>query len=374
MKHTPAIAPVALSALCLQAATPMHDAIQPYVDSGAIPGLVSMLWKEGGDVQVDCIGWADADKTVPITEHHMFWVASMTKGITAAAILAYADEGKLDLDDPVEKYLPEFKDIRVAEKRDDGTVLLRAPSRPMTLRDCLSHMAGFSLENRMHKQFGLNALPLRRNAAYLAQIPLVRDPGSGYEYTNNDIDTAAAVLEVVAGKPLDRILQERFFDPLGMSDTTFFPNDEQKARLVQAFVVHDGEPCRPGSNVLANGTINPDDRNPEAGGGLFSTPVDMFKFYRMLAAKGVWEGRRILSEKAVETLATRQTPESVPESYSLGIRVRGDWFGHDGARQTEIMCNFKIPAVRLYYVQYVGQWGPESRKAWDKAAAKFMGE
>ena len=121
------------SSLLLGADSPQKQAIQKFVDSGEIPGAIGMIWKDG-NLQIDCVGWADVENKVPMTEKNIFWIASMTKALTGTAVMMLVDEGKLSLDDPVDKYLPEFQHVKVGVKNEDGTITLRAPKSRMTVR------------------------------------------------------------------------------------------------------------------------------------------------------------------------------------------------------------------------------------------------
>ncbi|MDO4574517.1 MAG: serine hydrolase domain-containing protein [Planctomycetia bacterium] len=348
----------------------IQKTLQPFIDSGAMPGVVS-IFSDAGKLQIDCVGWADVENKVPISEKNIFWIASMTKGITAAAILTLVDEGKLSLDDPVEKYLPEFQYVRVGVKNDDGTLTLRTPKSKMTLRQTLSHTAGFPFILPQQKQFGIDVFSMRHQASIAASQPLLSDPGTQYQYSNVGINVAAAVMEVVTGKTLSENLQERIFDPLGMTETTFHPTPEQIARLVKCYNIKTGK-CILTNVPYLQKPYNSPHRHAEAGGGLFSTPLDVLKFYQMIAAKGVFQGKRILSENAVETLSKKQTPKGIPNAYSLGMEINGDWFGHGGALQTDTRANFKTNQVLLYFVQIEGIWNPPCHAAWILAAQKTV--
>ncbi len=308
-----------------------------------------------------------------MTVDKMFWIASMSKQITASGILILVDEGRLSLDDPVEKYLPEFKNVRVGEKNEDGTVLLRAPKSPMTIRQVLSHTAGWPFLTPTMQQFGIDALPARLLASTAVQVPLLSDPGTRYQYSNVGIDIASAVIEVVTGQPFEKFLQQRLFDPLEMTDTTFWPSDEQIQRLAKPYNISSGK-CVPekGSQFSKYPVCDRVHRFAEGGGGLYSTPRDIIKFFQMIANKGEWNGKRILSEKAVETFATKQTGDLVSNQYSLGMRIEGDWFGHDGAWQTEGMANYKTGQARLYFVQLTGTWNPPFKAAWLKTSTETL--
>jgi len=325
----------------------------PFIQNGSVPGLVSII-SDGGKLQIDCVGWADVENRVPMTENSLMWIASQTKGVTGVAFMTLVDQGKVALDDPVSKYLPEFADVKVGVKNEDGTMTLRAPARPMTLRHVLTHTAGFPFLTPQMSQFGIDVFPMRQLASTAASQPLNSDPGTEYKYSNVGIDVAAAVIEVVSGKPFAVYLQETIFDPLGMTDTTFYPTPDQLKRLAKCYRLENGK-CVEVPVPFLQRPYDSVSRFPEGGGGLFSTPVDFMKFYQMLAANGVGNGKRILSEEAMRILRTKQTPEGVPNGYSLGLNTNGDWFGHGGALQTNSMANAVTNQAWGFFVQVQGQ-------------------
>lgn len=349
------------SSLLLGADSPQKQAIQKFVDSGEIPGAIGMIWKDG-NLQIDCVGWADVENKVPMTEKNIFWIASMTKALTGTAVMMLVDEGKLSLDDPVDKYLPEFQHVKVGVKNEDGTITLRAPKSRMTVRQVMSHTAGFVFLTPQQTQFGIDVFPTRQLASTGASYPLQTDPGTHYQYSNIGIDVGAAILEVVSGQTLEDFFQKRIFDPLDMKDTTFYPTKEQIARMAKCYRVENGKNCVPAKVPYLQQPYDSPKRFAEAGGGLFSTPEDIMKFYQMLAANGVWNGKRLLSEKAMETLGTKQTPDGVPNQYSLGMTIEGDWIGHGGALQTNAKANPKTNQAWLFFVQFQGN--SQCARAW----------
>src|SRR6187431_3084199 len=151
----------------------------------------------------------------------MFWIASMSKAITAAGLMVLVDEGKVALDDPVEKYLPEFKGQMVVAEKNDAHMLLRKPAHPITVREVLSHMSGLPFSAAIEKPT-LDGLPLAAAVRSYAMSPLQTEPGTAYQYSNAGINTAARIIEVVSGMKYEDFMQQRLFDPLGMKDTTFW--------------------------------------------------------------------------------------------------------------------------------------------------------
>ena len=281
-------------------ASPVGDAIGPYVDGGELPGAVSVVVDAKGKATVDCRGYADLEAKTPMRPDSIFWLASNTKAIAAATLMTLVDEGKVNLDDPVSKYLPEFADVKVAAK--DGP---RAPVRPMTVRMALSHMSGLPF---------FPGMPIdKRSIAELAHLaattPLAADPGERYAYSNWGIDVAMAVVEKVTGRSFAAMMKERILDPLGMKDATFVPSEEQMTRLAKSYRLSDELKPREIKIGQFRYPYTDPTREPEGGGGLFGTADDLCRFFRMLAAGGTApDGRRILSTAAVKEMTRRQTP------------------------------------------------------------------
>ena len=179
----------------------VKDAVQPLIDSGEYPGAISILYNNGWQ-ETACIGYADVDKKIPMSLDLMYMQCSQTKGFCGVTIAILVEEGKISLDDPVAKYLPEFKDLKVAVKDKNGKVTGSAPAKnTLTIRMVMNHTGGFAFEIPTKSKKGWPALSLRDTAKEAAAIPLLFEPGTAVRYSNTGIDIAAAVIEVVTGKP-----------------------------------------------------------------------------------------------------------------------------------------------------------------------------
>jgi CubicO group peptidase (beta-lactamase class C family) len=307
-----------------------------------------------------------------MTPDTVFWIASMTKSVTGTALMMLVDEGKVNVDDPVEKYLPEFKGIMVLSEYDENHVLLRKPAHPLTVRTVLTHTGG--LIGRTALEDHIDLLTLRENVLTYSMLPLRREPGTRYEYSNAGINIAGRIVEVVSGLPFEEFLEQRLFAPLGMKDTTFWPNPDQMKRLAKAY--------RPNAAMTALEEIPIDqltypltDRHRGAcpAGGLFSTAHDMYLLGCMILNRGNYGGRRYLSAKAVEQMTTNQVgdlPIGPDLNYGYGFgwiihraHPAGDptgpgTFGAGGAYNTQMGID---PAHNLISVMMVQQAGfPES--------------
>src|SRR5882724_124136 len=285
-------------------------AMQPYLDSYKMAGIIGIIADREGKVHYkNLIGYADVEARKPIREDNVFWVASMTKMFAGASIMVLVDEGKVSLDDPVSKFIPQLNKWMVVEENDRSHVLLKPPVRPVTIRHVLSHTSGLTGSSELQQVTGADSTPLKARALSSVTGPLQSQPGDKYAYGNQGMNIAARVVEVVSGMPYEEFLRQRLFKPLGMTETTFWPSEAQVARLAGAY----------GPNRQKNGYARGDigfltkplsdnmHRFPEAGGGLFSTTHDVFRFGLMLANDGELDGRRYLSHAAMDELRREQT-------------------------------------------------------------------
>lgn len=331
------------------------EALAPFVESGNAPGAVVVVASPTEILAVETIGWADVEAKRPMRADSYFWIASQTKAIVAAATMICVDEGKLDLDAPVETYLPELRGLVVAEPQGDGTTLLRPTKTAPTLRQALSHTAGLRFITPYQEAFGIDSLPVRRLMKTVAMTPLIAEPGTRYSYSNLGIDVAQAAVEAVVGKPFEEFVEERIFAPLEMTDSTFYPSAEQLERLATPYG-WDADAGRLKS-IRFDQMPSLDDGSPryaEGGGGLFSSAPDVVKFYQMLAGRGVGaNGKRVLSEAAVETMTTKQTGDAVDSRYGFGLTVDNRTFGHGGALGTQGVV-YRDGTVGVYLVAVGG--------------------
>lgn len=345
----------------------IRNAVQPYVDSGELSGAVSMT-SDGGKVEVQYFGYADPWKKTPFTEKSMFWIASMTKGITGAAVMTLVDKKLVSLDDLVEKYLPEMAKVRVETEDKDGTVSYRPPKTKMTIRMCLSHVAGYNFRVGKNGISSARCMDMKVFEKVLPYLPLARDPMVRHQYANIDIDICALIVEKVTKKKFDDYLEEVFFRPLKMDNACFAMTDGQIENMVALTRIKSGEKWTRGSYDVPSYKST----YYNGGGALFATASDVMKFYQMLANDGkAPDGTRILSHDAILELSTAQYPQF--NRYTLGLRQFGDWFGHDGALQTEAVANWKENRVALLFVQLTGEWNHPFKAAWRKAAGYDAG-
>lgn len=349
-----------------------ESVLAPFVQREELAGAVALVANKEKVLSVTAVGFADIEAKKPMAADAVFWIASQSKGMTAAAVMMLVDEGKLSLDDPVEKYLPEFKEQKVAAGK--GAPVARV--RSITIRDLLSHVSGLPFKSA-EEQPTLDGLPLAVAVRTYAKAPLVTQPGAKYQYSNAGINTAARVLEVVSGMAYEEFMQKRLFDPLGMKDTTFWPDAGQVARLALTYKPDAAKKklVRGGLTQLQADLTDRKHRFPMPAGGLFSTAQDVSRFCRMLLNGGELAGRRYLSAASVQALSARQTPKDMKESYGLGFAVGPDFFGHGGAQATGMEIRTKDGLVLVWMVQHQGfpGKGAQAQGEFKKAAVKEFG-
>jgi CubicO group peptidase (beta-lactamase class C family) len=342
------------------AAADMVARLQPFVDDGTTAGVVVLAADKDKVLSLDAVGYADLAAKTPMRPDALFWIASQSKPITATALMMLVDEGKVKLDDPIEKYLPEFRGQMFIKEQDADHVLLAKPTHPITVRNVLSHTSGLPPTSPI-EQPTLDQLPLSVRVRSYALAPLKFDPDSKWDYSNAGINTAGRIIEVVSGMPYEDFLQQRLFGPLGMVDTTFWPNAEQLGRLAKSYGPNKAR------TALAEGRIGQlryplDDRANRwamPAGGLFSTAADLARFCRMILNGGQLDGRRYLSEAAVKLMTSKQTPAALPQEYGLGWGAGGT-FGHGGAYKTNMSIDPRLGLITIFMVQSAG-WCDEAK-------------
>jgi len=333
----------------------LESVLHPFFERGAVAGAVALVANGDQTLHIAAFGSAEIGRSQPMRTDALFWIASETKPVTAAAVMMLVEEGRVSLDAPVAEYLPEFDGQMVVLEKTADRITLERPRRGFTLREALSHMTGLPFKSSVESPT-LDALPLATAVRSYAALPLEWQPGTRYQYSNAGINTAARVLEVVSGMAYETFLEERIFKPLGMQDTTFWPSAEQLQRLATSYKP-DETKTKLVETTVGQLTYPLDDRMrrfPMPAGGLFSTAGDMARFGQMLLRGGELNGRRVLSEASVAEMCRRQTPKSVKERYGLGLAVGDDFFGHGGAYATNLEILPSRNLVLVWMVQHAG--------------------
>jgi CubicO group peptidase (beta-lactamase class C family) len=335
-------------------------AMQPYLDSYKLAGVIGIIADKNGEVHYrNILGYADVEGKKPMREDNVFWIASMTKMFAGASIMMLVDEGKVSLDDPVTRFIPQLEKWMVVEERDPSHVLLKALVHPVTVRHLLSHTSGLTGMSELQQVTGADSTPLKARALSSVTGPLQWQPGEKYAYGNQGMNIAARIVEIVSGMPYEEFLQKRFFDPLGMTETTFWPSEAQIARLAGAYGPNKEKNgyARGGIGFLTKPYSDRVHRFPEAAGGLFSTTHDILRYGLLLANDGELNGKRYLSHAAMDELRKEQTG-TTKVNYSLGYHLRNGMFGHDGAYGTDLSVNPATGMVAVFMIQCTSgdQW------------------
>ena len=323
------------------------------VDKGRVPGAVVMVARNGKIIYRQAIGYQDREKKIPMKADAVFRIFSMTKPIATVAVMMLAEEGKIDVMAPVAQYLPEFEDVKVGvEKADAATgkpaLSLEAPQRPMTVQDLLRHTSGLvygpfgnTLVHQAYNQANLfdPGQTLAEFTTKISKLPLAHQPGSTWEY-GMSVDVLGRIVEVVAGMPFDRFLEEKITRPLGMPDTAFYLSEAQITRLAEP-QIDTATGKRP---EFAESRVTRDKvKWFSGGGGLLSTATDYSRFCQMLVNRGELNGVRLLSPKTLAVMTSDQIP---PEAARVGmlaaaqdlapLRELGQGFGLGFAVRTDV--------------------------------------
>ena len=359
-----------------------EEVLRPYVESRQLPGAISIFYNDGVQ-ETCCIGYADMEAGRRITLDSPFMQCSQTKGFCGVTIAKLVEEGKISLDDPVSKYLHEFKTLWVLESEKDGIKTLRKAKNVLTIRMVMNHTGGFPFEisaKRGDVRGGgwSGGAPIRQVASIAAASPLLFEPGTAIRYSNTGIDIGAAIVQEVTGMKWEDYLKKEVLDPLGMKDTWFWPTDRQIKNKIELYVYQKDAPAKwRKEQAMQQRPYNDSHVFASAGAGLWTTAKDQLKFYKMLMNLGVGDnGVRILKEETVkELLACSTRPENM-EGYSLGLKapVKDDedsWFGHGGAWGTNCSVNWHKKQLRLWVVQKAGGKQPWGEKV-NEAAEKFF--
>src|SRR5258708_6426131 len=278
--------------------------IQAFVEEKEIAGAVMLVATKERVLQLSAVGQSDLGSDRKMKVDDLFWIASMTKPMTAVALAILKDERRLSFDDPIEKYLPEFGHEWVIKDKDSDTLALVQAARPITLRDGLTHTSGLGEYPVTDPHWTLAEM-----TKIAAREPLRFQPGSRWEYSTAGIDALGRVIEVVSGMSFAEFMQKRIFDPLGMKNTTFWLTPAQEKRFAHNYRrnAETGSLEEAAIAYMYGGAITDHARPPLGGAGLFSTAEDVARFYQMMLDDGVLNGHRILKPETVAEMHRKQT-------------------------------------------------------------------
>ncbi len=334
--------------------------IQARIDANKLSGAVVMIAQDGEIQMTKSLGYQNVEDQVPMSDDTIFRIFSMTKPITGTALMMLYDEGKFTLDDAVEKHLPELAGMEVfISQNDDGSWVTEPADQPMTVRELMSHTGGLLYTPPLSQgpianayfQAGIMNLPnytLAESIPALGNIPLDYQPGTQWVYSIS-VDVQGYLVEKLSGKTFDVFLQERLFDPLSMVDTGFYVKSDNASRLSRQY--------NPSQNGTLTRTDNGSFLNPpkflSGGAGLTSTAADYMKFAQMHLNGGELNGKRILSEEAVQLMRNNQLPDAVP---NIGQPYPGNVFGLDFAIVSDSAAYQGAPVGTHWWWGIAGSW------------------
>ncbi|HEV8379217.1 MAG TPA: serine hydrolase domain-containing protein [Tepidisphaeraceae bacterium] len=361
-----------------QAIPAVSERMKEFVAQNEVTGAITLVANKEKILHLDATGRGDLSSETPLSRDAIFWIASMSKPVTGVAVLIMQDEGKLSVDDPVEKYIPEFANY----KNSDGG------KATITIKQLLTHSSGMpeATVEEMKSSHTLSEL-----IPHFLNKPLQFAPGSKWQYCQSSINTAGRIVEIVSGKSFDQFVQERIFNPLGMKDTTFYPTEAQAQRLAKSYRKTDGKLTEAQIFILDGKPATSRERYPAANGGLFSTALDYARFCQMLLNGGELDGHRILKPESVKQFSTVQFPDHktgftpgngwglgccvVREPQGVTAMLSPGTFGHGGAYGTQAWIDPQKNLIYILMVQranFPNADNSDVRKAFQQAAAEAL--
>jgi len=366
--------------------------LKALVDQGALSGMVTLVWRGGQEAQVNAIGQRDIAAGLPMERDTLFRIASMTKPVTSIAVMMLLEEGKLRLEDPVTRWIPELGGMQVLEDPAGPLDKTRPARRDITVEDLLTHRAGLAygftsvgpIAHAHEKKLGsplVNPLSPDDWLKALGELPLSYEPGERFHYSHAT-DVLGFLVARIEGKPLGQVLKERIFDPLGMKDTAFWLPPEKRGRLAKLYEAPaDGGPLRDVSLPMADA--------PPAfeggGGGLISCLDDYLKFARMMLGGGEVDGVRLVKPETIDLMCANRLSEEqrghtfmgmpfwLSQGFGLGVSMvidpaKHEWmgaggqgaFGWPGAFGTWWQADPAHDMILIYLIQDSMPLGPEA--------------
>jgi CubicO group peptidase (beta-lactamase class C family) len=359
----------------------IDQAMEEWVGSGEIAGAVTAVAQSHRLLHVGAVGMArlstDSLPAQPMLPESIFWIASMTKPVTGVCVMQLVEQGRLGLDDPIDRFLPEMQDLR----NDAGEQVT------VTVRQLLNHTSGMRELKEPYAPKSL-AEASRQYAEAGVQFP----PGTKWQYSQTGINTAARLVEVLSGKSFDTYAQEQVFEPLGMSDTGFYLSDKQANRLATSYRKDQaGKLTAAPIRILMGRSPQDRERMPAANGGLFSTAIDYARFCQMLLRGGEWDGKRLLSSESIALLRTPNTGDLttgftpgnawgvgvcvVREPQGVTSRLSAGSYGHGGAYGTQAWIDPNADRAYILMVQradFPNSDASEVRRAFQDIASEVF--
>ena len=348
------------------------SAMRHFVDEKTVAGVVTLVARGNDIIEFDAQGMADAEAGRAMRKDSIFQIMSMTKPVTAIGIMMLAEEGKLSVRDPVEQYLPEFKNLRVVENQGPDAARLGIPDHAITIRDLMTHTAGFTdaapADIKDYRQ--LMNVPLDEVVRQLAKEPLLFQPGTAWSYSSAGIEVLGRIIEVCSGQKYEDFISERILKPLGMKDSFFFPPADKVDRIAMVYDSENGKLVRAPGSILGGDPAKHRQGAvfPAPGWGLYSTAEDLLHLYRMMLNGGVYEGHRYLSPFSVHVMTEPHTTEVEPKGWMRGSDYGLAWevvtdpmgelaghnigsYGHGGAFGTQGWIDPQNQLISIMLIQ-----------------------
>lgn len=378
-----------LAAALLLAAPPAPDAAKAGMDAAqlariaprmkamadgqSVAGTVTLVMRKGALAHFEVAGFQDIEAKQPMRPDTIFQIMSMTKPFTGVAIMMLVEEGKVRLGDPVEKHLPEFRGQMVKVSESGGVVTLKKPTRPITVRDLMTHTSGMGPAAPGIANIMVTMDRTLADACLIySQQALDFEPGTKWQYANTGIATLGRIIEVSSGMPYEKFLETRIFQPLGMVDSYIFLPAEKHSRVAPIYTMKEGKLVKAGASILAGDPMLYRKGSKYSGPehAMYSTAWDLAQFYQMMANRGTLGGKRLLSPWSVETMTALHTGD-IHAGHNIGTGFGLTWevtksnsgmltgqsigtFGHGGAFGT---YGWIDPAKELVGVFMIGLSG-----------------
>jgi CubicO group peptidase (beta-lactamase class C family) len=363
--------------------------MQAFVDQGQISGIVTLVATKDRVLHLAAVGQSDLAAGTKMAVGDYFWIASMSNPMTAVGVAILADDGKLSFDDPVEKYLPEFHNLWVAQEQSASRRVLVPAPRPITLRDLLTHTSGLGEYTITDPHWTLAEM-----VRMIAREPLRFAPGTRWAYSTAGFDTLGRVVEVVSGQPFAQFMQTRLFDPLGMTHITFWLTPSQEKHYARSYVLNakTGKLEETVIHYMYGGAVTDHARPALGGAGLFAPAEDVAKFYQMMLNGGELNGTRILQPATFAEMTHKQTGDLKARPgmpWGLGFCVIEDptqmeanrtfssgSFGHGGAFGTSSWDDPTKGRLTILMLQRDHMGNPDNspmRISFERAAAADFG-
>jgi CubicO group peptidase (beta-lactamase class C family) len=347
----------------------LHAILRRVVDSGQIPGAVTILARHGKVVDYKAYGVMDPASGAPMTKDAIFRDFSMTKPVTGVAMMILFEEGKWLPSDPIAKYIPEFAHLKVYKGTGpDGKILLENPDHPPTMAELMSHTAGFSygflvdtpVDNLYRKAKLFDSANLQKFVDKLAKLPLAYQPGTEWRYSVS-MDIQGYIVQKLSGQSLPDFLREHVYKPLGMKDAGFYVPAGKRSRFVAAVHMDAKGRLVSGTGGLGNlTTYAAPPGMPSGGGGMVSTAADYYRFAQMLGNGGVLDGKRILAPSTVKLMtANHLTPNLLTGQWAIGMQVMrpGLGYGYNCAVEfAPALANLPGGTGTFYWDGAAGTW------------------